>query len=246
VRHTRHETGGSTNKKNTTQALPLDDSDPRVRVPLYSVQEAARYLGMPYETLRGWIRPDANRAPLVTAFAASGQQATIPFIGFAEAFVLQAARRAGVPNNRIRPGVEAVRHELGVEHALASHRLYTDGAELLIQRALEEADLEVARTRQQQLTETVRGQLALITYAGDGYATRLQLPNYEITDVVVDPQVAFGYPVVMKSGVRVKDVLDRFWAGDAVDSIAYDFDLPRPQVEDLLRAETRPPSRAAA
>jgi len=111
---------------------------------------------------------------------------------------------------------------------------------------LEEADLEVARTRQQQLTETVRGQLALITYAGDGYATRLQLPNYEITDVVVDPQVAFGYPVVMKSGVRVKDVLDRFWAGDAVDSIAYDFDLPRPQVEDLLRAETRPPSRAAA
>jgi uncharacterized protein (DUF433 family) len=234
-------------KTQTSQhGLQIATDDPRVAVPLYTVHEAARYLGMPYETLRGWARPSQGRSPLVTAFEASGRRATIPFIGLAEAFVLQAARRAGVPNHRIRPGVEAVQTELGVQHALASRRLYTDGAELLIQRAAEETDLEVARTRQQQLSATVRSQLQLITYGGDGFAARLTLPAYQETEVVVDPAVAFGYPVVTKSGVRVKDVLDRFWAGDGVDAIAYDFDLPRSQVEDLLRAETRPSPRAAA
>ena len=103
----------------------------------------------------------------MTSVPQKGDEASIPFIGFAEAFVLQAARRSGVPRNRIRPGVEAVKAELGLQHALASKLLYTDGAELLI-RAAEDDDLEVARTRQRQLTRTVMDQLRLITYEGDG------------------------------------------------------------------------------
>jgi hypothetical protein len=101
--------------------------------------------------------------------------AAVPFIGLAEAFVLQAARRAGVPRHRIRPGVEAVKSGLGLEHALASRLLY---------------------------------------------AARLQLPGYGPADVVVDPTVAFGYPVVKGKGTRVKDVLERFWAGESVRATA--------------------------
>src|SRR5439155_24033702 len=113
--------------------------------------------------------------PLVTSLDRKGYEASIPFIGLAEAFVLQATRRAGVPRHRIRPGVEAVRRELGLEHALASQVLYTDGAELLVRYAAEDDDLEVARTRQRQLSQTVKHQLQLITYGDDGYASRLQL-----------------------------------------------------------------------
>lgn len=109
----------------------------------------------------------------------------------------------------------AVKEELGLEHALASRLLYTDGAELLVHYESDDEDLEVARTRQRQLTETVRHQLQLITYAGDGFAARLQLPGYGPADVIVDPAVAFGYPVVKGKGARVTDVLERFWAGEA-------------------------------
>jgi uncharacterized protein (DUF433 family) len=163
-------------------------------------------------------------------------------VGFAEAFVLQAARRAGVPQQRIRPGVEAVKAELGLQHALASSLLYTDGAELLVRYAAEDADLEVARTRQRQLSKTVTSQLRLITYAGDGYAERLELPSYGPAKVLVDPAVAFGYPVIKGAGARVKDVLDRFWAGESLRTIAYDFDLSDEAVEAIVRAQTKPPS----
>lgn len=177
----------------------------------------------------------------MTSVPRKGYEASIPFIGFAEAFVLQAARRSGVPRNRIRPGVEAVKAELGLQQALASKLLYTDGAELLI-RAAEDGDLEVARTRQRQLTRTVMDQLRLITYAGDGYVARLQLSSYGPAEVVVDPAVGFGHPVIKGAGARVKDMLDRFWAGERLRTIAYDFDLSEDAVEAIVRGQTRPPS----
>lgn len=217
----------------------LARSDPRAERALYTPAEAARYLGIPYSTLRTWIHPSAGRTALVTSVGHSGYEASIPFVGLAEAFVLQAARRAGVPRSRIRPGVEAVRAELGLEHALASRLLYTDGAELLVRYAAE-AELEVARNRQRQLSETVRSQLELITYSGDGYASRIRLPDYGPAEVVVDPTVAFGAPVILKSGARVQDLLDRFWAGEGLDAIATDFDMGAHGVEAVIRAQTKP------
>jgi uncharacterized protein (DUF433 family) len=217
---------------------PLAPDDPRLAEPLYTLAQSSEYLGVPYTTLRSWAR---GKSALITCLPKEGHQATIPFIGFAEAFVLAAVKRAGVPVHRIRPGVEAVKQELGIEHALASRRLYTDGAEILVKPATEESeDLEVARTRQQQLTDTVKSQLELITYGADDYATRLQLPTYAGTTVVADPTVAFGYPLIETADARVKDVVDRFVAGESISDIAYDFSLPAEEVEAVIRPHTHP------
>lgn len=219
---------------------PLPKDDPRT-TPLFTISEAARYLGLPASTLRTWVRPDVGSA-LVYSYAQEGYHATIPFVGFAEAFVLTAAKRAGVKPGRIRAGVEAVRKELGLDYALASRRLHTDGAELLVKYAMEveDEDLTVARNRQLQITETVRNQLALITYGGDGLAQTIQLPIFKHTKVIVDPQEAFGQPFVERTGTRVRDVLALFWADEDIEDIAYDFDLQRSEVEDIIRAQTKP------
>ena len=100
----------------------------------------------------------------------------MPFIGFAEAYVLSAFRRAGVPMQRIRPAVEVLSSGIGVEHALASKRLYTDGAEVLYDYAASEHDeelrgLTVVRTGQRQFAEVVRDYLKRITYGDDGWAS---------------------------------------------------------------------------
>ena len=54
-------------------------------------------------------------------------------MGLAE--VLAALRRSGVPMQRIRPALQAIEAEIGLEHALASRRLFTDGVELLFDYA---------------------------------------------------------------------------------------------------------------
>ena len=169
----------------------------------------------------------------------------MPFVGFAEAFVFAKLRRSGMRERFIREGVEAVRRTCGLEYALASRLLWTDKSEVLWGEA--EEDMVVIRTGQRQLTETVREQLWPVTYArDDGYAERIRLPQFEKTRVIVDPEVAFGYPLIEPAGARVRDVIDRFWAGDPMHDIALDLGVPLESVEEVIRAQTRPPQRIAA
>jgi uncharacterized protein (DUF433 family) len=168
----------------------------------------------------------------------------VPFIGFAEAYVLSAFRRAGVPMQRIRPAVDVLSSGIGIDHALASERLYTDGAEVLYDYANSEGDedlggLTVVRTGQRQFQEVVREYLKRITYGADGWASRVRLPVYARADVVVDPRRAFGMPMVVHGGARVEDLVDRFVAGDTIAEIADDFGVPQAEVEDVVRVATR-------
>jgi hypothetical protein len=121
----------------TTQSHPartIPSDDPRVAHPIFTLREAAGYLGVPKSTMHQWARR-SERPPLITVSPRQGQQATLPFIGFAEAYVLSAFRRSGVPLQRIRPAVDVLSREIGIEHALASQRLFADGAEMLFDYA---------------------------------------------------------------------------------------------------------------
>jgi uncharacterized protein (DUF433 family) len=175
-------------------------------------------------------------------FARAGRRATVPFVGFAEAFVLGALRGAGVPMQRVRPAVARLSAEIGLDHALTSQRVYTDGAELIFDYAAQsddEALLTVVRTGQQHFAEVIRDYLKRITYGDDGWAERLRLPAYAKAEVTVDPRQAFGQPLVVHGGARVEDLVDRFQAGDGFADIASDFGVPVEEVEDVIRVALR-------
>ena len=226
------------------QKAQIGTDDPRISRAIFTLRETAAYLDVPKSTVHWWARPPEAKHPLITCFPAHGRQATVPFIGFAEAFVLSSFRRAGVPLQRIRPAVEVLAKEIGVEHALASKRLFTDGAEVLFDYAnkrgeREVLELVVVRTQQRQFSGVVNDYLKRIHYGGDGWADSVRLPTYANAEVVVDPRVAFGLPLVVHGGARVEDLVDRFQAGDSVNEIAADFRVPAVQVEDVIRVATR-------
>jgi len=222
----------------------IGTDDPRVARAAFALREAAAYLGLPGSTLHSWARPGGGATPVITCFPAHGREATVPFIGFAEAYVLSVFRRAGVPMQRIRPAVEVLSSAIGVDHALASRRLYTDGAEVLYDYVDSGHDeelrgLTVLRTGQRQFAEVVRDYLKRITYGDDGWAARVRLPAYRQAEVIVDPRRAFGMPLVVHGGARVEDLVDRFVAGDTLADIAEDFGVPAPEVEDVVRVAAR-------
>jgi hypothetical protein len=132
-------------QRRTSEPYRLAAQDPRVSRAVFTLREAARHLGLPASTLHSWARGSQSGGPLITAFEARGREASVPFIGFAEAYVRSAFRRAGVPMQRIRPAVDALRHSIGIEHALASRKLYTDGAEVLYDYAVKRDDGDVPR-----------------------------------------------------------------------------------------------------
>jgi uncharacterized protein (DUF433 family) len=172
----------------------------------------------------------------------------MPFIGLAEAYALTAFRHAGVPMQRIRPAIDVLAQELGVEYALASRRLYTDGAEVLYDYARHAGDtpegesareLVVVRNNQRVFTEIVELYLQRIEFAADGYAQLIRLPQYRVSEVTIDPDHEFGRPRFAHGGSAVDNVIDLFRAGEPVDTVAEEFGLSRDEVEDAIRVATR-------
>ena len=230
----------------------------RFEVPLYTVAEAARIVDVPPTTLATWAkgylrrplgRAEVSGSPLITYVAPDRQgEPSIPFVGLAETLVLAAVRRSGVSMQRIRPALLELQRELGLEHALASRKLYTDGADLLFDYGESRRDtpegrsvlnLVVIRSGQRVFTEVIEAYLRRIEYADDGYPRLIHVPAYEHAEVVVDPMRAFGAPVFERGGARVEDVLGRFWAGESLDELPDEFGVPAGQLEDVLRVASR-------
>lgn len=230
-------------KNHAKQKAHLGTDDPRIARAIFTLRETAGYLDVPKSNIQRWARPPDAKHPLITYFPAHGREATVPFIGFAEAFVLSSFRRAGLPLQWIRRAVDVLAKEIGLEHALASKRLYTDGAEVLFEHANKHGErkvmeLVVVRTQQRQFSWTVKDYLKRIHYGGDGWADSVRPPTCGNAEVIVDPKVAFGLPLLVHGGARVEDLVDRFQAGDSVAEIAMDFSVPPNEVEDVIRLAT--------
>jgi uncharacterized protein (DUF433 family) len=217
--------------------------------PLYSQAEAAWIVGVPTNTFRNWAHGYAyktttervvSKDPLVT-LAPKHNRMRVPFLGLAEAYVLDALRAAGIPMVRIRPAVESMKRGMGLPYALLSDRLMTDGVEVLydyIGDELEAADRKVGLAvvrgdKQVVFREVVEQYLRSVTYE-DGFVTSLSPRRFGDGVLSVDPRLNAGQLSFAGSGIRVEDALRRVRAGEPVDEVALDLDLPEGSIEAVL------------
>ena len=227
----------------------IHSHDSRFAVPLYTVAEAARFLGVAPSTFGTWAkgytrhpvgRSTVRSKAIVTAVPGTPGHATVPFVGLAEGMVVAAFREARISMQQIRKAVAILEREIGVGHALASRRLYTDGAAVLFDYAERRGDAELAGltqvvSQQRVFPEVMQEYLRRIDYGADGWAARLASPATRGRLVVVDPEQSFGQPIFVHGAVRVEDVLDRWKAGETIAAVAADFGVPPADVEDYLR-----------
>jgi uncharacterized protein (DUF433 family) len=231
----------------------------RLAVPLYSLTEAARYLALHPTTFGRWARgytwmaPDGRqvrKTPVVTALPAPFRGGpTVPFIGLAEGLVLAAFRQAHVPLQQIRPALDFLRDEVGMEHALASRRLHLAGAELLWDYAQhDDADpravrgvreLVAIRSGQRVFAEVVDRYLRLITYADDDWVEHIQLPGYDTAVVAANPRMNFGQPYFVHGGAPLENVLSRHRAGEPLEDLADDYGIHLDEIADAVDVAAR-------
>ena len=95
-----------------------DARDERFTTPVYTIAEAARFLGVPSRTFSNWghgykatfeNRKPVTGQPIVTAFAAERLYPSVPFVGLAEGMVIAGFREAGVSLQHIRKAVAALK-----------------------------------------------------------------------------------------------------------------------------------------
>jgi uncharacterized protein (DUF433 family) len=211
--------------------------DKRFTEPLYTTNQAARYLDLNPATLRYW----ANKDHLLTVGTPETPRGPcLPFVALVEAQLFILFRELGLSLQAIASGMLVVRKELGSE-LLKKDCLATDGKDILINYALGSRDAEWTRARDLQIgiPKVIDEGLKLIRWADDDYPQALRLRVYGSTDVIADPRIAYGQAVIEGTRTRVEDVISLFKAREPVKAIAEEFQIDEIAVEDMIRPYVR-------
>ena len=193
-------------------------------VPAYTLGEASRLVGLPPSTLRSWThgrtfktRGGVSRSHAIIQIPKS-PGGFLTFTNVVEAHVLAAMRRQ-------------------VPHPLAGVRFKTDGVDLFVDRVGHL--INVSREGQLGMRAVLDASLERVEYDRAGRAVRL-FPLFKREDapkhVVLDPRRAFGRPILSGTSVPVVDIHNRFEAGESIEHLAADYDVPGEMIEEALRA----------
>ncbi len=218
-------------------------------MPAYGIPEAAGYLRLPVSTLRAWLLGQRYRVGSAPKFfrpvieIADAKHRQMSFINLAEAFVLAGIRREhGVPLQHVRKALDYVRKLFRSRRPLAEERFETDGVHLFVRRFGELVG--VSQDGQMLMESMLRERLALVKHDPKGIPEKLVLfpapkDKKQSADVVIDPRLSFGRPVLDGLGVRTSILFERFMAGDDVPDLARDYDAPPEAIQNAIRCELR-------
>jgi len=219
--------------------------DPR-ETPRYSLVEAAHYLRLPPATVSSWVRGrsypvsrgERRSAPLIVRPV--DKNTRLSFSNLIEAFVLRALREAyRIEMGSVRNALAHAEKKYGVKRLFLSNELRAAPGQLFLDRYSDLIELSTAG--QHAMRDVLEPYLERIEY-DNGLALKL----YPVVrregvsgpkTVAIDPRVAFGRPIVERRGIKTAMIAERFDVGESVRSIADDYDLEIPDVEEAIRYE---------
>jgi uncharacterized protein (DUF433 family) len=207
-------------------------------VPLLTPLEAAEHLQIPERTMQRWLHQKAAGRPLVHSVAPERRGwPSVPFVALVEAYVLRALRGFHLPTHKIQAAAADVRTQFGTEYGLATRRIATDGVDVFV-HYLDTDEIARAGDRQMPIRQVIDDYLRYIVWdEDDEFPARLRLRRYDpaVAEVVIDPQFAWGAPIVEPAKVTVDAVLGMWRAGETPDVVADEYGLTLEQVQTLIR-----------
>lgn len=195
----------------------------------FSVSEAARLLQVRQAKMRGWIDgyPNTQVGPLIHSNVEErhGIRA-LSFVNLMEARFVDAFVHLGLHVLTIRALLDQAREFVEHPHPFATNIVFrTDGRNIFAKVATATGDKQLFDLRKKNwafsevLDPLLKGE---VVYDESGFARRWQPRPKRTPNVVVDPRIAFGRPIIQNALVPTRDLLDAFIAeGDRPVDEAY-------------------------
>jgi len=199
-------------------------------VPNYSAVEAALYLRLPLNDVRRWVSEGVVRSP-------SGG---ISFLNLLEIHILKGLRREfGLPLQRIRRARDEYNETEYSEHPFLDPRLETDGIHLFLHDGDEYLNLN--RPRQRGFPQILSTYLRRIDRLANGefqfFPFIVGEDAQEPRTIQMSPNIAFGRPVLARTGIATEVIAGRFRARDSIADLSEEYGVPAAMVEDAVRWE---------
>jgi uncharacterized protein (DUF433 family) len=221
----------------------MSKTDPRL-APAYTLAQAARYLRIPLPTVRSWVigrdyprrTGQARFHPVVEPPKDPSQR--LSFRNLVELAALRALRTDhGLKLSAVREALGFVRTKFGDEAPLASHDLYASPGELFLERYGELINLN--RAGQLGIRAVLQGLLTRLKWDRN-QAVRFFPPvpsRPDAKNIMLDPTVSFGRPVLSRLGVTTSVIVDRINAGEGPAEVAQDYGATDEEIMDALAYE---------
>jgi uncharacterized protein (DUF433 family) len=211
-------------------------------LPLYSLSEISYFLGIPKQTLHRWTRVEFNRRgetvdPLIEP--ADRQAVLFSFYNLSEVHILSATIRFHkLKPQRVRDAMKELRALAlsNPRHPLLSREFYTDGRDLFVKtvEGRKKQTINISRFGQLGLTEILDSYLERIE-RDSGFNPIKLFPIRQSGKVVsIMPTVSSGRPVIDSAGIPVAAIWSRRCAGDSVETIADDYEIPESEIEGAI------------
>lgn len=215
---------------------------------VYTVPEAARLAGVRPARIRRWLVGNTrvysgevvNDPPLWTPVLADIDGSLhLTFRDLIELRFVDLFRQQKISLPYLRKVVQSAQKLIGDSHPFSTSRFKADGKKLYLEL--------LHGTKEPELIEVLNGQHAFhsIISVGlkdlefsDGVASRW-FPIAGRGEVVVDPQRAFGQPILERSGVPTGTIRLLAEAGRTSKEISQDFELAEKSVRAALAFETQ-------
>ncbi len=232
-------------------ALEHDISD-LVGIGLYTVPEAARLTGVPSQSIRRWLLgytwhhdDDARNLPPVWTRQIPKIDDTVGlgFLDLMEIRFVQAFRRHGVSLKVIRETTRLAAEIFNQSHPFTSARFMTDGRRIFA---------EIVEKEAKKLIDLVKSQYAFhrvikpslyesIEFSKTDQAIRWY-PKWPNKQIIVDPQRAFGRPIVIKGAVPTDILANAAKVEESVEDVAHWYDVPVRSVREAVKFERELPA----
>ena len=209
--------------------------------PVYTLAEAARYLGMPGRTLYHWLSDN----PLWTAAGADFPVRLLSFKDIAQSYFIEFIRRhAGISARKAREILRNAQLETKTPYPLLDKNIKVLFRHILLdQPAKKKAPryvVDLSQHRQLVIHEVVDLYASRIQRNAKGELERLfpwRLWNKDQNGrrpVTIDPNIMSGRLVVTGTRIPVDILLYRKRSGESVPDMSKDYGIPEQAVKDAL------------
>lgn len=215
---------------------------------LYTLKEAERLTGADAREVSRWLfgyrRKNGVSEPLWRTELIDidhGQQKLIGFRDLLELRIVKAFMQHQVPLRVIRAAIDSAREIFSTEYPFTTNRFLTDGKSIFYEALQSHGEVELTDLVRRQVVfeHIIRPELyAGIEFTSKGQAKRwFPVKNAEV--IVLDPQIAFGKPILAGFGIRTDVLAASFAVERDKKKVAALFDVPLREVSAALRYEAR-------
>ena len=204
---------------------------------LYTTEQAARLARLSPRSLRRWLDGEGENEPALYRRMPKSNSAVVGFVDLIQALAIRAIRKSGTLSlQKIRETIIEA-EKAGIRYPFARpHKTFLFSDDVVIEMADGTIIGVTGKYKQQHLIRPViEVYLEDLTFDIFGWPTRYTPLREENREIIIDPKIQYGAPVVMPRGYTVSSLVGAVQSEGSVSAAANAYDVPEADVRFALK-----------